>query len=771
MTSYSLLDAIGNTPLVEIRHMNPNPRVRIFAKIEYMNPGGSIKDRAALYMIQIAEERGLLTKDKIVIEATSGNTGIGLAMVCAIKGYRLMLAMSDAVSLERQRILKARGAEILLTPGHLGTDGAIEAVYRLVREHPDRYFMTDQYNTEANWRAHAELTSREIWEQTEGRVDTVVATLGTTGTVMGLSRGLKALNPDIQIVGVEPYLGHKIQGLKNMKEAYQPEIYDKKRLDAKVNIEDDRAFETTRQLARKEGLFVGMSSGAAMAVAQDFAQKMESGTLVVIFPDSGERYLSTELFASKDPESISFFNTLTKKKEVFQPLREGKVSMYSCGPTVNERMHLGGCRRAIFSDLLVRYLKFRGFDVTHVMNITDVDDKTIAGSEAAGVLLRDFTEKWIRIFHEDLQRLKVEPARHYPRASEHLDDMAALARKLVAGGLAYEKHHSIYFNISALPEYGDLSGVDLNKIRLGATVDLEEYEKDDPRDFTLLKRTRLSELKRGIFLATEWGNVRPSLHIECAAMSMKYLGQDFDIHTSSRELVFPHNENEIAIARAACCTSLARYWMHCDRVFVDGRAVGADFRMTLEDLEKRGMTDREIRYWLLSSSYRKPALLTDKIMISVRRALARLDNYLQRLLLFLDGEETGKMQSSGPEAQVGNLRKEFVAEMDDDLNISAALAALFNHVRHGNKLLDEGKMDREEALGTLHFFREIDSVLGVLDICGAEKNPEIAAMIQKREEARSRKNWVEADRLREELLAAGVLLQDAKNMAKPDENL
>ncbi|MDL2285838.1 cysteine synthase, partial [Desulfococcaceae bacterium OttesenSCG-928-F15] len=755
MTSYSLLDAIGNTPLVEIRHMNPNPKVRILAKMEYMNPGGSIKDRAASCMIRMAEEKGLLTKNKIVIEATSGNTGIGLAMVCAIKGYRLMLAMSDAVSLERQRILKARGAEILLTPGHLGTDGAIEAVYRLVREHPDKYFMTDQYNTEANWRAHAETTSREIWEQTEGRVSMVVATLGTTGTVMGLSRGLKAFDPAIKIVGVEPYLGHKIQGLKNMKEAYQPEIFEKNRLDFKVNIEDERAFETARQLARKEGLFVGMSSGAAMAVAIDFAKKMDSGTLVVIFPDSGERYLSTELFAGKDPESLQFFNTIARGKEFFKPLREGKVSIYSCGPTVNDRMHLGGCRRAVFSDLLVRYLKFRGFDVTHVMNITDVDDKTIAGSEAEGLPLREFTEKWIRVFHEDLRSLQVEPASHYPRASDHLGDMAALTRKLVAGGLAYEKHHSIYFNISALPEYGNLSGVDLDKIRTGVTVDLEEYEKDDPRDFTLMKRTRLSELKRGIFLPTEWGNVRPSLHIECAAMSMKYLGQNFDIHTSSRELLFPHNENEIAIARAASCTNLARYWMHCERVFVDGRAVGADFRLTLKDLEERGMTTREIRYWLLSFSYRKPALLTDEIIISVKRALARLDNYLQRLVFFMDKNEDSDAQAAEPESLVAALKKEFIAEMDDDLNISAALAALFNHVRHGNTLLDEGRMGKEDAMGILRFFKEIDAVLGIFGTCRAEENPEIAAMIEMREEARNRGDWAEADRLREELLAAG----------------
>src|SRR5512134_1847462 len=220
--SASILSAIGNTPLVEIRRMNPNPRVKLFAKLEYLNPGGSIKDRPALYMIESAERSGELTPDKIVIEATSGNTGIGLAMVCAVKGYRLLLAMSEAVSIERQMILKARGAEILLTPGHLGTDGAIEEVYRLVRENPQRYFAVVQFNNESNWKAHYYGTADEIWRQTDGSVTTLVAAMGTTGTLMGVSRRLKELNPEILIVGVEPYLGHKIQGLKNLKEAYCP---------------------------------------------------------------------------------------------------------------------------------------------------------------------------------------------------------------------------------------------------------------------------------------------------------------------------------------------------------------------------------------------------------------------------------------------------------------------------------------------------------------------------------------------------------------------
>ena len=560
----TILDLIGNTPLVQIQRLAPNPNVRILAKLEYMNPGGSIKDRAALAMIEAGEASGELTPQKPVIEATSGNTGIGLALVCSVKGYRLLLAMSELVSVERQKILKARGADILLTPGHLGTDGAIEEVYRLALENPDAYFMADQFNNPANWQAHYRGTAPEIWAQTEGAIDALVATMGTTGTLMGLSRRLKELRPDIRIIGVEPYLGHRLQGLKNMKEAYRPEIYEKDRLDEKVNVEDEESFEMTRQLARQEGLFVGMSSGAAMVVAADVARKMDRGTVVVIFPDGGERYLSTALFAVKPTVGLAVFNTLSRTKEAFEPLTAGEASVYTCGPTANQPIHLGHCRRFVFSDLLCRHLAYRGHRVRHVMNITDYDDKTFAGAENAGEPLAEFTARHIQDFHQDLETLRVQPATEYPRASEHIDDMVALAGKLMEKGLAYEKLRSLYFDISRFGRYGKLSGIDLEKIRIGATVDLDDYEKDNPRDFTLLKRATLSELKRGLFTATPWGNVRPSWHLQCAAMSMKALGETFDIHTSGRELMFPHHENEIAIAYGATGKPLARCWMHCD---------------------------------------------------------------------------------------------------------------------------------------------------------------------------------------------------------------
>ncbi len=754
--NYSILNAIGNTPLVEIRNLNPNPRVKILAKLEYFNPGGSVKDRPALCMIEAGEKSGDLTPDKTVIEATSGNTGIGLALVCAVKGYRLLLAMSEAVSVERRKILTARGADIVLTPGHLGTDGAIEEVYRMARENPGAYFMADQFNNEANWKAHYHGTAEEIWNQTKGKIDVFVATMGTTGTLMGVSRKLKEYHPGIQIVGVEPYLGHKIQGLKNMKEAYCPEIYEKKRLDKKVNIEDEEAFEITRRLAREEGLFVGMSSGAAMAIAMKEASVIDTGTIVVLFPDGGERYLSTTVFAVKEKIDLKLFNTLSRTKEQFEPMVPGKVSMYSCGPTAHARMHVGECRRFVFSDLLCRYLEFRGYSVKHIMNITDIDDKTIDGSEKAGQALSEFTSKHIESFKSDLAALRIKPASHYPKASDHIDDMVAMSEKLVKKGHAYEKLRSLYFDISRSPEYGRLSGVDIDKIKLGATVDLDEYEKVNPRDFTLLKRSKLSELKKGIYTKTDWGNVRPSWHLQCAAMAMKYLGETYDIHASGRELVFPHHENGIAIAKAITGKPLAKYWIHCDRVLVEGKKVdekGAG--PTLSDLLDMGYSGREIRYWMMASHYRKPVIFSADKLEEGRISLKRLNACIHSLLHVNKGEPYPELDQL-----IYDIKNGFISAMDDDLNISEAMASVFKAIRRVNGLIQKKNIDQDGASKLLDAFRYIDFVLNIFDFEDGSYDPEIQELIYKRDKARMEKKWDLADTIRGELLDRGVTVQD-----------
>ena len=294
----SVLDSVGNTPLVRLDRINPNPKVRLFAKLEGSNPGGSVKDRIAHYMIKDAEDEGRLTQGSAILEPTSGNTGIGLAMVGVSKGYRVTLIMPECVSVERRKTLEAFGAELILSPGCEGTDGAIRVAHRIYDENRGRYFMPDQFNNPSNVKAHYETTGREVFEQTRGEISHFIAGMGTTGTLMGSSMRLKEYERGIKIIGVEPHIGHKIQGLKNMNESIVPGIYDPSRLDEKRNVSDDDAFQTTRRLATEEGLFVGMSSGAAMWIALRKAEELKDGTIVVILPDRGDRYLSTALFTS-----------------------------------------------------------------------------------------------------------------------------------------------------------------------------------------------------------------------------------------------------------------------------------------------------------------------------------------------------------------------------------------------------------------------------------------------------------------------------------------
>jgi S-sulfo-L-cysteine synthase (O-acetyl-L-serine-dependent) len=295
---FGLLNAIGNTPLVEIVNLNPNPKVKLYAKVEGNNPGGSVKDRAAYYMIQKAEESGELTKDKSIVEATSGNTGIALAMIGAIKGYKVKLFMPECVSLERRRILEAFGAEIVLTPAKEITDGAIKRAREFVDQNSEKYYLPDQFSNEANVLAHYLTTGPEILNQTDGEVDFFVAGMGTTGTLMGISKCFREKKPSAKVIGVEPTVGHSIQGLKNMTEAIQPKIYNPSLLDDKITVQDEEAFETSRLLAQKEGLFVGMSSGAAVAGALRIIKGMSRGVVVTLLPDRGDRYLSTSLFRS-----------------------------------------------------------------------------------------------------------------------------------------------------------------------------------------------------------------------------------------------------------------------------------------------------------------------------------------------------------------------------------------------------------------------------------------------------------------------------------------
>ena len=760
----SIIHAIGNTPVVEITRMNPVPGVKILAKLEYLNPGGSVKDRAALYMIAAGEASGQLTKEKTVIEATSGNTGIGLAMICAVKGYKLALTMAENASEERKNILRARGAKIILTPRHLGSDGAIEEAYRLARENPDTYFITDQYNNDANWQAHYHTTAPEIMSQVEHSITSVVATVGTSGTLMGLSRYFREHSPDTRIVCAEPFLGHGIQGLKNMKESYIPEIFDKKRLDQVLYIDDELAFETARQLAAKEGLFVGMSSGAAMAAAVKEARHIQNGVVVVIFPDSGERYLSTPLFSIKHKIQLQLFNSLTAKKQRFKPVKPDTVSVYTCGPTVHQRPNPGRLRRFVFTDLLVRYLAFHKIDVNHVVNITDYDDRTIQGAKQAGCSLDDFTGPCIQAFEQDLAHLRIRPAQAYPKVSDHFADMADLARSLLNRGHAYEKLHSVYFDISSVAEYGHLSKMDIQKIRPGTTVDLDDYEKQNPRDFTLFKRVRLSELRQGIGMKTEWGTVRPSLHLQCAAISMAYLGAPFDIHTGSRELVFPHHENERAIARAACGQQLANIWLHCDPVQYDG-SLGKQCleEISLDTLADQGWDYNTIRFWLMSGHYRRGLVLSHRALSDAKATLAKINRSIATLENQRCENKDNRESYGGIDQLVYDIRQGVLAALADDLKISAAVASLLASVRKINALMTEDRINSIDAGRILEGFREVDSILQICDFGKKmEYTDGMKDLLSKRQIARQKQDWETADAIRETLAAMGIPVHDKK---------
>jgi len=756
----SILNMIGKTPIVEICKLNPNKRVKIFAKLESFNPGGSIKDRTALYMVEKAEERGELTGDKIILEATSGNTGIGLALVAAAKGYKLLLAVPESASEERKKILKAMGAQLFFTPANLGTDGAIEVVYDMLREDPEKYFVPDQFNNKDNVMAHYYGTAEEIWHQTEGEVTMVVASLGTSGTAMGISKKLKEYNENIKIVGVEPYLHHKIQGLKNMRESYQPGIFDKNRLDEKVNILDDDAFEMARRLTREEGILAGMSSGAALHVACEKAREMEHGVIVVLFPDSGERYLSTELFADKEETTLQLYNTLTRTREFFKPVNSEQILMHSCGPTVHDVPHIGTYRRFVISDMIARYLEFKGHSVKHVSNIIDLSDKSIMGADRTDISVKEFTDRYAGQFIEDLEKLNIRHENAYPKASENVDAMIELAEKLVEKGYAYEKLRSVYFDISKLDDYGLLSNIDLNKAKRTKTADLDNYEKDNPVDFALLKRSTLAELKRGIYYKTRWGNVRPSWHLECAAISLKYLADTFDIYASGSDIIFPHCENVMAIGKAAMGKQLANYWLNTELVMLDGKKMSRSLNnsFTLEDLEKKGYKGREIRYFLLSSHYRKPLNFSFGALDTARNTTKRLNGFIQRLIRFTPGEGCHDVDQF-----IYNVNQDFTEAMDDDLNISGALASVFEFIRKVNVPLTERRLNKKEWGKIIKTMKKIDSVLGIMDFEEEKISEEALGLLEKREEARAAGNWNESDRIREKLSEMGIIVLDTPN--------
>jgi cysteinyl-tRNA synthetase len=456
---------------------------------------------------------------------------------------------------------------------------------------------------------------------------------------------------------------------------------------------------------------------------------------------------------------IQFTNTLSGRKEPFQPVVPGEVGLYTCGPTVYDYAHIGNYRAYMFEDLLKRVLKYSGFKVRHVMNITDVDDKTIRGANAKGIGLKDYTAPFIQAFTEDLAALRIEPADIYPRATDHIPDMVRIIQGLLEKGIAYRKDGSIYFKIALFPGYGKLSKIDLSELRSTGRVESDEYEKESVQDFALWKAPKEGEP----VWETEIGPGRPGWHIECSAMSVRYLGQPFDIHCGGVDNIFPHHENEIAQSEALTGKPFANYWLHCHHLIVDGEKMAKSKGnvYTLRDLvQKHGVDLMALRFLLISSHYRKVLNFTFEALEQAGAGLRRIKDFLVEL-------ETGAFppgRASETDRLLAETRAKFDDGLRDDLNISIALTALFELIRRVNSLNKNGEIKSDDAKAIAAYVYSLDDVLGVLPPRVEEKLPEaLEAKIRARETARKARDFASADRLRKELAAAGVILEDTKD--------
>ena len=453
--------------------------------------------------------------------------------------------------------------------------------------------------------------------------------------------------------------------------------------------------------------------------------------------------------------ALRFHNTLTRQQEDFVPLHPGEVRLYTCGPTVYDYAHIGNFRTYLWEDLLRRYLKFRGYKVTQAMNLTDVDDKTIANAREAGVTLDDYTRAYIDAFFEDVASLGMERAEHYPRATAFIPEMARLVQRLQTAGHVYESRGSLYFKISTFPAYGRLSHVDPAAAAGQARIDSDEYEKDNPRDFAVWKAPKDGEP----FWDTEVGPGRPGWHIECSAMSMHLLGETFDIHTGGVDNIFPHHENEIAQSEAATGRPFVRYWMHAAHLIVDGEKMSkskGNFH-TLRDLAARGHDMRAVRYMLLSVHYRKPLNFTFEGLSQAAAALGRIDDLALRLDataqdLAADGGEVA--------ARATESLRGLTEALDDDLNTAGALGHLFDLVRETHSAMDAGRFGTRDLAAARQVLSAFETIFGIRAGQRADLNAEIEALIKKRGEARSRRDFAAADRIRDELLGRAIILED-----------
>ena len=468
---------------------------------------------------------------------------------------------------------------------------------------------------------------------------------------------------------------------------------------------------------------------------------------------------------------IRLHNTLSGETEPFVPLVAGEVRAYTCGPTVYDFAHVGNFRTFVFQDVLRRYLKSRGFRVIQVMNLTDVDDRIIQKAAAAGVSIREYTEKYIQAYLEDRRALNLEPPEYIARATEHITDMVDLIQRLTEKGFTYTSDGSVYFRIANFPGYGKLSKIHVEGMQTGARVDLDRYDKDNPRDFALWKAPKPGEH----FWETPIGPGRPGWHIECSAMAMKYLGETLDIHSGGVDLTFPHHENEIAESEAASGKPFARYWLHAEHLLVDHEKMSKSVGniATLRELFSHGHKPSAVRFLLASVPYRRQLNFTEESLQGAANSVERLRNFVSRLR----GEKFPAGSSPAITARAAKASEEFDRGLADDLNTAVALAAIFDLVRDVHTAMDRGEFRQGDAASVLAVLEAFDAIFAVLRDDDAEKlkalgispnaatlsDAEIEARIAERQDARKRRDFAASDRIREELAARGIILEDSRD--------
>ena len=454
--------------------------------------------------------------------------------------------------------------------------------------------------------------------------------------------------------------------------------------------------------------------------------------------------------------ALRLYNSYGRKLLAFRPLRNREVRMYTCGPTVWDYAHVGNFRTFLFEDLLRRFLKFKGYRVTQVKNITDVEDRIIRGMKEKGLRRKELATFFEEAFMQDLDALRIERAEFYPRATEHIPEMVKLVKTLMKKGFAYRgEDASIYYDISKFKPYGKLSGIKPNELKVGARVSQDHYEKAEARDFALWKAW--DEDDGEVYWETELGKGRPGWHIECSAMSMKYLGESFDIHTGGMDLRFPHHENEIAQSEAATGKKLARFWLHSEFLSVSGKEMhkSSGNMVKLRDLLKEGWDPLTVRLFLISAHYRDPINLTQEALQQAQAERERLEQFVSRL------RQNWRESPSRHAGLVNGLLKSFERSMDADLNTPRAFAALFGYVKRVNKLMDRDQMGTKEAEEILRALKRINGILGIISFEEeGELSPELLALIKERDEARSAKDFAKADEIRSQLSKRGITLED-----------